>query len=61
MSGFLPHAAAAALKTDPKDGGQIDFMISRKVKSTWRKGERERRRKRIGERAGPRKKKGSKR
>ena len=32
--------AAAALKTDPKDGGsgggQIDFMISRKVKSTWR-------------------------
>ena len=34
----LPVRGSATLKTDPKDGGQIDFMISRKVKSTWRIG-----------------------
>ena len=41
LVGSLPILApgpSATLKTDPKDGGQIDFMISRKVKSTWRIG-----------------------
>ena len=42
LVGSLPSSApgpSATLKTDPKDGGgQIDFMISRKVKSTWRIG-----------------------